>query len=171
MIIYTCKKCGYDNPEGSQKCNNCGVVDLHYSSKHHKRWACPRCRTLNMWENSKCAGCFNYEKKGGGGCFITTATLQNKGITNDKCYELETFRNFRDNYIKNIEPILVDEYYSIAPVIVKKINTLKNKSAIYNEIWTNYLQKCLSLIEKKENLEAKNIYVKMVNDLKKYIKN
>lgn len=35
-----------------------------------------------------------------GGCYITTATCEEYGKPDD-CYELTTFRNFRDNWLKN----------------------------------------------------------------------
>ena len=57
-------------------------------------------------------------------CFITTATLKStKGV--DDGYELTTFRSFRDGWLKQNYPHLIDEYYLIAPQIVDNIDALK----------------------------------------------
>lgn len=63
-------------------------------------------------------------------CFITTATLINIGDNNDKCYELEVFRRFRDSYIQQNFPELINYYHEIAPQIVKTIEVLPTKSNI-----------------------------------------
>ena len=103
-----------------------------------------------------------------GGCFITTAACLNLGGTDD-CYELTTFRFFRDNWLVN-QPdgkSLIAEYYSIAPKIVDKIDSLRNAQEIYRQIWDDYLKPCLSLIEQAKYSECKLKYIDMVNYLKK----
>ena len=104
----------------------------------------------------------------GGGCFITTAVCNNFGKT-DNCYELMTFRNFRDNWLINQSDgkTLIAEYYSIAPMIVKKINNLNNAAQIYKSIWNEYLKPCLTFIEIGENKKCKHLYIDMVTTLKK----
>ena len=102
-----------------------------------------------------------------GGCFITTAACLNLGGTDD-CYELTTFRFFRDNWLVN-QPdgkSLIAEYYSIAPKIVDKIDSLRNAQEIYRQIWDDYLKPCLSLIEQAKYSECKLKYIDMVNYLK-----
>ena len=65
---------------------------------------------------------------------------------------------------------LIEEYYSIAPRIVQKINQLSNSKEIYYSIWEQYLQRCLLYIEQEQFSKCKNTYVDMVKDLKeKYI--
>jgi len=105
-----------------------------------------------------------------GPCFITTAVCLSLG-KGDNCYELNTFRSFRDNWLIN-QPNgkeLIEEYYKIAPKIVKAINNLNNSQQIYLFIWKHYLKNCLQLIENQKYEEAKNIYIKMVNFLKKML--
>ena len=105
------------------------------------------------------------------GCFITTAVCYNLGKADD-CYELTVFRNFRDNWLaKQINGNnLIKQYYLIAPVIVANINKLVNAVEIYNNIWNNYLQPCLKLIEQGKLTECRDKYVEMVNNLKlKYL--
>lgn len=103
-----------------------------------------------------------------GGCFITTAVCENFG-KDDDCYELTEFRKFRDGWL-TAQPdgkALIAEYYSIAPAIVNKINSLPNAAQIYEALLTKYLAPCLNLIERGENLSCKRLYVEMVTLLKK----
>ncbi|MGM9579734.1 MAG: CFI-box-CTERM domain-containing protein [Anaerovibrio sp.] len=102
------------------------------------------------------------------GCFITTAVC---GTFNkpDDCYELTSFRNFRDNWLIN-QPdgaSLVQEYYRIAPGIVERINALADAKNIYMSIWQEYLKPCLSCIENGNMQKCKEIYVDMVRNLQK----
>ena len=102
-----------------------------------------------------------------GGCYITTATCNSLGVKDD-CYELNLFRNYRDNWVRSqIDgQQLINEYYRVAPIIVKNINTMADSKVVYQKIWDNYLTKCVSLIEQKKFNECKVIYVKMVLHLK-----
>lgn len=107
-----------------------------------------------------------FPRSGGGGCYITTATCQafNKG---DDCYELNKFREFRDNWLLQQEDgkDLINKYYKDAPIIVNKINSLDNSNEIYRNINENYLKPCLSMIENKEFEKCKLLYSQMVNKL------
>ena len=104
----------------------------------------------------------------GCGCFITTAVCGNFGKPDD-CYELTAFRNFRDTWLIN-QPdgkSLIEEYYQIAPKIVSKIDSLPSASLVYKKIWEKYLSKCLNFIERGDNQSCKQLYIKMVTNLKK----
>jgi len=62
-----------------------------------------------------------------GRCFITTATCETLGKP-DNCYELNLFRDFRDNWLER-QPdgkALIQEYYDVAPKIVNSINKRKD---------------------------------------------
>lgn len=101
------------------------------------------------------------------GCFITSAVctyLQKP----DDCYELTAFRDFRDNWLKK-QPdgkSLIEEYYRIAPAIVRKIEVSGERDRIYKRIWTQYLLPCLTYIEKGEFLKCKETYSSMVNNIR-----
>ena len=104
----------------------------------------------------------------GSGCYITTAVCQNSNKPDD-CYELETFRRFRDNWLKR-QPDgkkLVYEYYRIAPTIVRNIDADTNKNRIYDSISQTYLNPCLRYIESDDMEACKEKYVEMVNALAK----
>ena len=95
---------------------------------------CHRCKsgliTVNYYEPDYTPSepSENREEKKKGGCFITTATCSalNKG---DNCCELDTFQSFRDNWLlkQNSGENLVQEYYQIAPKIVRKIDMFPNQ--------------------------------------------
>ena len=101
-------------------------------------------------------------------CFITTAICKNLNKPDD-CYELTTFRNFRDTWLaaqpdgKN----LIAEYYAVAPKIVAAINRLAEPSRLYREIWEIFLEPCLKNIERGRFSDCKKIYVAMVKQLEK----
>lgn len=62
---------------------------------------------------------------------------------------------------------IVQEYYNLAPTIVKHINKDKNRDKIYAGIWDRYLSPCITLIENGKNEECKELYIHMVRDLQK----
>lgn len=104
-------------------------------------------------------------------CYVTTAVCEslNKG---DDCYELNLLREYRDEYLAR-QPEgeeIIKEYYDIAPTIVKRINRLENSHEVYLEIWEEYLNPCILLIEREERKACRDLYIRMVRDLqKKYI--
>lgn len=102
------------------------------------------------------------------GCFITTATCSALNKPDD-CYELATFRRFRDTWLLRQDDgsALIKEYYRIAPLIVAGINRLPNSEEIYRSIWKEWLASCLTLIEQNKNEDCKIQYIEMVTSLKK----
>jgi len=106
-------------------------------------------------------------------CYITTAVCETLGKPDD-CYELTLFRNYRDGYLSE-QPDgeeAISEYYDVAPTIVKRINRLPDRREIYESIWKQYLNPCVSLIEGHEEQACKELYIKMVRDLQeKYFYN
>lgn len=97
-------------------------------------------------------------------CYITTAICESKGKS-DTCYELEMFRMFRDKWlIKTAHgKKLVEIYYLLAPQIVSSINRLPHSKNIYENLWNDYLSKCLYFIEKKDYYACQKKYCDMVN--------
>lgn len=102
------------------------------------------------------------------GCFITTATCSALNKPDD-CYELTTFRRFRDTWLLRQDDgsALIKEYYRIAPLIVDRINRLPNSEEFYRSIWNEWLAACLTLIEQNKNEACKVRYIEMVTTLKK----
>ena len=142
-----------------QICSSCGKKVAHKHNGYSYR----------SWYVNENSSSYNNDDNdnGSGGCFITTAVCDSFGKADD-CYELSTFRNFRDNWLtlQNDGKNLITEYYQIAPKIVEKINQLPNAAKIYKNIWNDYLKNCLNFIERGENQKCKEIYISMVKNLK-----
>jgi len=99
-------------------------------------------------------------------CYVTTAVCETFGKPDD-CYELTLFRDYRDTYLALQEDgeDLIREYYDLAPTIVKHINKKENRKEIYENIWKEYLNPCIGMIEQGNNAQCKELYVNMVRDL------
>lgn len=53
--VRTCKACGHDNPENAKRCNSCAKnLTGGMTDRYIRRWACPKCSTLNMADNTAC---------------------------------------------------------------------------------------------------------------------
>ena len=109
-----------------------------------------------------------FRKKFLGLCFITTAVCQAEGKPDD-CEELTAFRAFRDGYLRGCPdgPALIDEYYNIAPGIVRCIDLCSEPEKSYEAIREQYLAPCYDDIQNGRLERCKARYVKMVRDLEK----
>lgn len=103
---------------------------------------------------------------GGSACFITTATLQAIGNSNDNAIELQTLRAYRDNWLLTHHPEDVQEYYHIAPQIVAAIDSNPNAAGIWRGVWVDSLKPAIDLVVSGHNEEAYEKYKAMVNTLK-----
>ena len=101
-------------------------------------------------------------------CYITTAVCRSMNKPDD-CYELTTLRKYRDGYLLRSEGgrDIVEEYYDIAPTIVKRIDRQDNADEIYRGIWEDYLSPCIRFIEEDRNEACRELYMAMVRDLQK----
>ena len=99
-------------------------------------------------------------------CYITTAVCRSLDKPDD-CCELTALRKYRDEYLLMSDGgrKLVEEYYNIAPTIVKRINKEKDAGEIYRGIWQDYLSPCIRLIEEDRNEECREVYSRMVRRL------
>ena len=99
-------------------------------------------------------------------CYITTAVCRSLGRLDD-CYELNTLRDYRDSYLLSTDEgrEMVQEYYNIAPTIVKRIDKKAEADEIYENIWKTYLSPCITMIENGENEKCRDLYSSMVRKL------
>ncbi|HIT88855.1 MAG TPA: hypothetical protein IAC41_00330 [Candidatus Merdenecus merdavium] len=99
-------------------------------------------------------------------CYITTAVCDQTGKPDD-CHELNVLRSYRDEYLLKDEmgKQLVEEYYDIAPTIVKRISMRSNAKEIYTKILNKYITPCIFLIEQNELEKSKDLYQEMVRNL------
>lgn len=106
----------------------------------------------------------------GSGCFLTSACIQYYGL-NDDCYQLQTLRKFRDNYLLQTYEgrALVQQYYFIAPQLVRLIKTDKNQNILFQKIFRKITAACIA-IECKKFEKAEAIYKKAVLQLFDYFK-
>ena len=101
-----------------------------------------------------------------GGCYLTSACVEARGLPDD-CMELQTLRDFRDNWLKQ-QPCGQDEvaeYYATAPRIVDKINSLSNSKEIWGELYTTLVLPCVKLIKDGELEAAHKKYRKTAREL------
>ena len=144
---------------------------LEYSAK----WCKPCVEALvNTWNNA-----FTEMKIGYGTysdiksgfktklCYITTAVCESLN-KDDDCAELSMLRDYRDNILTNEEGGLeiIDEYYNIAPTIVKRINRDENPTEVYSSLYNDYILECLEYIENKQYVKCRETYTAMVKELK-----
>lgn len=103
-------------------------------------------------------------------CFITTACVKYFKLKDD-CYELQTLRKFRDEYLlkSSKDKVLVNQYYTIAPQIVHLLEKDKQKQMLFQEIFKRISEACRA-IEGKDFQSAKTIYSQTVFRLMKYFK-
>ncbi len=100
-------------------------------------------------------------------CFVTTAVC--RGIhKSQNCREIALMKRYRDDYMfKQADgEKLVHEYYDIAPTIVKRIAKEASPEDKYMYLWNNYISICVSLVEQKKNEQCKQLYAKMMAELK-----
>jgi hypothetical protein len=100
-------------------------------------------------------------------CYITTAVCESFGKA-DNCYELTLLRDYRDNYLMSVPggEQMIQEYYDVAPSIVKHINQKEGASEIYRSIWDTYLSPCIHMIEQGELEDCRVLYQEMVGTLR-----
>ena len=118
------------------------------------------CNESNMGYRGSSSG------SGSSGCFLTSACVEYLGKEDD-CTELSALRNFRDEYMKQTEEgkKLVDEYYKVAPQIVKFIDSSSQKNDYYQYIY-GVICECMELLKKDNNDAIVEAYKNMVLRLK-----
>lgn len=101
------------------------------------------------------------EKKSG--CFVTTAVCEILG-KNDKCYELEVLRKFRDTKLLINDDLkdLVYQYYEISPRLVKIIENHPLRRGFSQYLLNNHIRNIVMSIEAGKDLEAIWSYQKML---------
>lgn len=100
-------------------------------------------------------------------CFITSAVCLTLGKP-DNCEELRTMRMFRDEWLRD-QPggeEAIEEYYKIAPEVVKSIDCQPDRLSIYETIYKEYILPCVECAKEKNFSESSRIYVSMMAALK-----
>lgn len=161
----------------SSRCVDCGtrfeITNSEYDYFRQKGLdipkRCKNCRgnsgkssrsipTYNTYSTNNTSG--NNNK---GGCFITTAVCEYYGLADD-CMEMQTMRNYRDNWLIN-QPDgkeLISEYYDNAPQIVEKMKDSPCYSEYCEILWNDYISQCIEMIYNEKYEDCKELYIKMV---------
>lgn len=160
-------------------CRDCARIDLEDSKRIYKSnfdvvgstgfW----CKNLLKYVHPEQEACLGFVKPMNkiSGCFLTTACVEYKGLSDD-CEELTLLRKFRDEHMKLTETgrVQVEEYYRVAPLIVKAINESVHKEQTYAQIYATVCL-CVALIKKCEYEKVYTLYSDMVLELKeKFLK-
>jgi hypothetical protein len=156
MAENKCYVCGVKLGVGNvNTCRICGhtVCNSHY---YRKDGVCPYCREKLGKEG----------QEGGGGCLITTAYIDAKGLP-DNCAELTTVRAFRESYIRALPngKEIISEYYEVAPRIIAGINKIDDPRQVYSNLYKE-LVSIVELINSGENGKALSSYLRILDDLK-----
>lgn len=110
------------------------------------------------WSNS--SGNWSDSGSSGGGCFLTTACVEHKGLPDD-CVELETLRRYRDRMVQEDEAFRskVLEYYRNAPLILQQIEKSGESGRVYEQLYDDMIKPCVELLEQGREEEAKRLYL------------
>ena len=150
---------------------------MNWCDFHEKRgWARDYCLKKNDYVDSDTArkycqyggkNCPIKMQKSPGGCYLTTACVNHKGLPDD-CVELTTLRGFRDKYMSQTEQGKEDinEYYRTAPAIVESIDNSEEAGEVYEQLYSDVIVPCVELIQNGKNDEAYEKYKIMVKTLK-----
>ncbi len=101
-------------------------------------------------------------------CFITTAVCESLHKPDD-CEELTALRHFRDTYLLRQPegPLLIQQYYLFAPMLVACLDRQPNAPALYRSLWQRYLLPCLLHLQASQPESCKRHYMRMISSLRK----
>lgn len=136
-----------------------------YFIEPDSKWGKGECDWDNSFVYPDDEACRHYTQSNSGGCFLTTACCQYKGLP-DNCHELTTLRAFRDQYVakQSYGKNLIAEYYADAPKIIEFIEKQEFREQIYNSIYVQ-IDNIVHLIEAGNNETAVIVYLSMVHTL------
>lgn len=100
-------------------------------------------------------------------CYITTTVCS--GLHKAPgCRELVVMKKYRDEYLIKQEggAEVIEEYYDIAPTIVKRIAKEDDPEGIYLYLWEHYLKFCVAMIDAGQFEECRDTYERMVEELR-----
>lgn len=137
---------------------------------HHMNNLYPACISCNIEKGTLHKRTIRKRKgyateSSGGGCFITTACVTSKGLSDD-CNELQVLRKFRDTYVAS-QPNgekLISQYYQVAPQIVERMSRLDNSGELYDALFQD-IAKAVGFIEQNNDAAAFALYCNVVMEL------
>lgn len=146
------------------KCRYCSHMDLRDQNKYGECY----CSYHGKYYDPDSNGCSHNDNENsgvepGGGCYLTTAMCDILGKADD-CYELETLRGFREQYLRKTEEgkSLLKEYDEISVPIASRLMEADDRIQIANEMLTQYINEAIAMINRGENEDAVEKYRSMV---------
>ena len=145
------------------RCIDCTKIDLQDQNK----WGEYYCFETRSYVRGDSYTCRWFDQRDLGGCYLTTAFCHILGYKDD-CYELETMRKLRDNYIskQSYGKKLINDYYAEAPAIVKKINASENREEILEEMYAK-ITNIAKMVDAENYDEAVINYMMLFHDSSK----
>ncbi len=100
-------------------------------------------------------------------CYITTAVCKSLGKGQD-CRELQILKDYRDQYLEQTPEgrAMVEEYYDVAPTLVKRMDRQEGRDRLYQELYQEYVEPCLEDIEAGRYEACRQRYQEMVGELR-----
>jgi hypothetical protein len=111
---------------------------------------------------------YNGRKTAKKNCFLTTACTRARGLPDD-CFELETLRAFRDDYLLR-QPggsAVVEAYYDLAPRILEAIESRTDPDARFEQLYDELVAPCVRLIVSGKERAAVELYTETVRALER----
>lgn len=101
---------------------------------------------------------------GGGGCFITEATMAGLGVQDDEAEPLKVLRFFRDEVLAKTPQgqAMIQEYEDIAPLVVEAIESRPDAMEIFKKIYTDFIAPAVEAIKAQNFPQALQIYAAMI---------
>ncbi|MRR49380.1 MAG: hypothetical protein EG825_00455 [Rhodocyclaceae bacterium] len=105
---------------------------------------------------------------GGGGCFLTEATMYGMGIQDPAQLEqsepLQVLRWFRDNVMARTPQgkNMIQQYYLMAPDVVEAVNRRPDAKQIYSQIYGQFIAPAVEAIKANQFPKALEIYAAMI---------
>lgn len=142
------------------RCGSCS----NFVAESGERGYCKAYYNQKAYATDSANNCRKYsgQSSSGGGCFLTTACCEERGLADD-CYELTTLRRYRDQVLKNNEQgrLLIEFYYKEAPRIVKQIKKSEKRKEICDWIYQQ-VQRVIKEYEGGKTVESMTDYLFMM---------
>ncbi len=121
----------------------------------------------NQYDYAKCPF-FKPEPDKNGGCYLTTACVEARGLADD-CEELTLMRRFRDEWLSK-QPggqAEIDRYYINAPHVVQAIRQSKDEREILDRLYREMVCPCVEAIRRGDYEEAHGLYALKALEMEK----
>lgn len=101
---------------------------------------------------------------GGGGCFITEATMAGLGVQDDNAEPLKVLRFFRDQVLSKTPQgqAMIQEYEAIAPLVVEAVQSRPDAMEIFKQLYEQFIAPAVEAIKAQDFPGALQIYAAMI---------